>query len=677
MQLGTGCGNKVPDRPLQVADIVNLFQRPERDATSGFKELDLQRMTTHEASPYTAQEKAERRPARTIAELLSTFDWSATELGPRESWPEALAASVRMVLAARIPMCLLIGQEGNLIYNDGYAQIAGSRHPEIFGMAATDAWPEIADFNRSVIGRVMSGECVDFRDTHFSLARNGRPEDVWLDIRYSPITDAEGRRLAALAILNETTDRKITQAELARSVERLDFAMLASGGVGYWDWDVVNDRVTAGGNFADMFGVDRKVAEAGTPIAAFLDGVHPDDRDVLAATIQYALNDGNSFQSEYRLNGAEPRWVLAIGRAVLDDQGAPIRLPGVAIDITDRKKQEQALATSEAGFRALADSMPQMVWSTRPDGFHDYYNARWYEFTGVPAGSTDGEGWNGMFHPDDQNLAWTLWRHSLTTGEPYQIEYRLRHHSGEYRWTLGRALPVRDEQGRITRWFGTCTDIHDSKRAAEEREVVAQELSHRIKNIFSVLTGIIALSARSYPGMKPFADQLRSRISAMGRAHDFVRPHSRVSRPAGNQSSLRALIEQLVMPFQTVDQQRIVFSGDDAALDDAAATPIALLVHELATNAAKYGALAVQEGRVTIDGQADGDSYELTWRERGGEPIDGPPAIEGFGSRLISLSIEGQLGGSLERRWEPEGLMVVFSVPLAALNRSSRLRRPG
>ena len=99
---------------------------------------------------------------------------------------------------------------------------------------------------------------------------------------------------------------------------------------------------------------------------------------------------------------------------------------------------------SDARFAVLADTMPQMVWSTLPDGSHDYYNARWYEFTGVPPGSTDGEAWNGMFHPDDQERAWARWRHSLATGEPYEIEYRLRHHSGEYRWTLGRALPLRD-----------------------------------------------------------------------------------------------------------------------------------------------------------------------------------------------------------------------------------------
>lgn len=100
-----------------------------------------------------------------------------------------------------------------------------------------------------------------------------------------------------------------------------------------------------------------------------------------------------------------------------------------------------------AWFEAIIGSVDQMIWSTRPDGFHDFYNERWYEFTGVPPGSTDGEAWNGMFHPEDQEKAWSVWRHSLLTGQPYRIEYRLRHRTGQYRWVLGRAQPVRDADG--------------------------------------------------------------------------------------------------------------------------------------------------------------------------------------------------------------------------------------
>ncbi|WP_240700038.1 PAS domain-containing protein [Sphingomonas gei] len=140
-------------------------------------------------------------------------------------------------------------------------------------------------------------------------------------------------------------------------------------------------------------------------------------------------------------------------------------------DAVERAGALTALRESEEKFRAIANSIDPMVWSTLADGYHDYYNDRWYEFTGVPYGSTDGEGWADVFHPDDQERTWALWRHCLVTGDPYHIEYRLRHHSGAYRWVLGRAQPVRDDSGRIIRWFGTCTDIQD---IVDAREVLAR-----------------------------------------------------------------------------------------------------------------------------------------------------------------------------------------------------------
>src|SRR5690606_15948 len=203
-----------------------------------------------------------------------------------------------------------------------------------------------------------------------------------------------------------------------------------------------------------------------------------------------------------------------------------------------------ALRESDARFNTLADALPHMVWSTLPDGDHDYFNARWYEFTGVAPGATDGEGWNTMFHPEDRQRAWSLWRRSLETGEPYEIEYRLRHHTGDYRWTLGRPMPMRDSDDNIVRWIGTCTDIHDSKQQREQIEILSRELSHRIKNIFAVIGSLISLSARQAPEHKEFAAKIRQRIAALARAHEFVRPHNEQSRPETRAVTLHALVSE-------------------------------------------------------------------------------------------------------------------------------------
>ncbi|MFC5344178.1 PAS domain-containing protein [Brevundimonas staleyi] len=341
-------------------------------------------------------------------------------------------------------------------------------------------------------------------------------------------------------------------------------------------------------------------------------------------------------------------------------------------DVHDRELAAIAvvLAESEARFRAIADSMPQMVWSTRPDGFHDYYNARWYEFTGVPDGSTDGDAWNGVFHPADQARARKAWGHSLETGDLYEIEYRLRRHDGVYRWTLGRATPIRNEAGEITRWFGTCTDIEELKRSEEGKDLLGQELSHRIKNIFAVVSSLIALSAREHPEAKAFAASARDRINALARAHEFVRPHSEVSQPLIGDTTLHTFLAALFRPY--VDQTgapRVAIQGDDATFDDQAATSVALLFHELATNAAKYGALSVAGGSVLLQTRNEGGRFILTWTETGGPSIAGKPSRQGFGSALSALSVEGQLGGRLERRWESGGLVLEADLPATALSR--------
>ena len=321
-----------------------------------------------------------------------------------------------------------------------------------------------------------------------------------------------------------------------------------------------------------------------------------------------------------------------------------------------------ALHDHDVSFRTMADALPQMVWSTLPDGFHDYYNARWYEFTGVPEGSTDGEAWNGMFHPDDQDRAWAIWRHCLASGDPYEIEYRLRHRSGEYRWTIGRALPVRDGGGTIIRWIGTCTDIHATKLVAQQNEILSRELSHRIKNIFAVIAGLVSLSSRQQPGHESFATSLKQRISALGRAHEFVRPHSDESRPDDLPESLHGIIRQILAPYPALTDSKIIIGGDDIKVDDRGATPIALVIHELATNAAKYGALSVSEGEVAIRTETDGDAVTIAWCETGGPALGGAPMRSGFGSKLMELSVVNQLGGTFDREWRPAGLAAVIRV---------------
>ncbi len=194
---------------------------------------------------------------------------------------------------------------------------------------------------------------------------------------------------------------------------------------------------------------------------------------------------------------------------------------------------------SEAKFRTIADAMPQMVWSTLPDGSHDYFNQRWYDFTGAPEGSTNGADWSDMFHPDDQARAWERWNRSLATGEEYEVHYRLRHKDGDYRWVLGRALPLY-EAGVLIRWMGTCTDIHEQKlaeeelrRASERKDEFLAMLAHELRNPLAPIASaaqLLKLPKLNEALVRQASDVIGRQVRHMTELVDDLLDVSRVTR---------------------------------------------------------------------------------------------------------------------------------------------------
>jgi len=247
-----------------------------------------------------------------------------------------------------------------------------------------------------------------------------------------------------------------------------------------------------------------------------------------------------------------------------DSQGKVMGGVVAQMDITSQIRAEAALSVSEAKFRTIANAMPQMVWSTLPDGFHDYFNQQWYEFTGAPEGSTDGEGWNGLFHPGDQARAWEIWRASLATGENYEIQYRLRHRSGTYRWVLGRALPVRNDAGDIIRWMGTCTDIHDQKVAeqrlqndSERKDEFLAMLAHELRNPLAPISSaaqILNLVSNDPKGVEQAGAVIGRQVNHMSNLVDDLLDVSRVTR--GLVSLTREAVDLKMIVASAVEQIR-------------------------------------------------------------------------------------------------------------------------
>lgn len=421
-----------------------------------------------------------------MSQRIQAIDWEATAFGARADWSAELKMALSLCLNTTLPTALYWGDDLRLLYNDAWAPIAGEKHPWALGRPARDVWADIWHvIEPQLVAVFRTGQGFSVADQMLPMQRGGRIQQTHWDYSFAPIFGRDGEVLGIFNQGNETTARLSAERALRASEERLEYALGASDTIGTWDWDVPNDRVVADARFAKLYGVARDKAALGAPIADFFTAIHPDDLGGVAEAIAAVLKDGAIFSQEYRLVQPDGgyRWVIAEGRPTLAPDGTPLRFPGVSFDITERKNAEAALRDSEERLRAITNSIDQMIWSTTPDGYHDYFNQRWYDFTGVPSGSTDGEGWAGMFHPEDQDRAWSVWRHSLDTGDPYHIEYRLRHRSGKYRWVLGRAQPVRNEDGAITRWFGSCTDIQEIVDArdvlARSREELEREVRER------------------------------------------------------------------------------------------------------------------------------------------------------------------------------------------------------
>ncbi|QXV64870.1 PAS domain-containing sensor histidine kinase [Mucilaginibacter achroorhodeus] len=226
--------------------------------------------------------------------------------------------------------------------------------------------------------------------------------------------------------------------------------------------------------------------------------IHPDDTDEQRKLFHDAVKNSGSYETKFRvIDKANGLHWLSMKVVPLHIDGSLVEFVASMIDITEQEIADQRIRQSEMLLRQMADAIIQMVWVTDANGMHEYYNQRWYDFTGTSYEESEGEGWNQVFHPDDQQRAWNTWRHSLQTGTPYEIEYRLRKYTGEYIWVLGRAAPYFDEHGKIIKWFGTCTDINDQKLLQQQKDDFINIASHELKTPLTSLSANIQVIERA------------------------------------------------------------------------------------------------------------------------------------------------------------------------------------
>lgn len=407
------------------------------------------------------------------------LDWQSAGLRAFGDWDQAIVTVTRLVASSSAPMALMLGPRGVLLANeraqDLFAEKTGGR---VNGRSVLDVLPDSAPFYSEVLAKVLSGQSLSFQRQAIRLLREGRAQTHWFNLDFMPVSAAGGAVSAVLGVASEVTAFVQTIGRLSDSEQRLRLALEGSGMVGVWTLDLATHTSTADASVARIYGLPIEDCRLGVSDERFAQAIHPDDRQWVRNELARAIAAGTTYRCKYRILDGDGRmhWVITSARPSCDESGVAVRFLGVVVDVTDQMATASALAESRFQFQTLTETLPQIVWSSDAEGTHDYFSSRWTEFTGIEPEHITADTWKHLVHPEHQALVASVWSNALRTGEPYDLDYRFRHRSGTYRWLRVMALPIRDADGRIIRWFGTSTDVHDAYLLAEERERLARKL---------------------------------------------------------------------------------------------------------------------------------------------------------------------------------------------------------
>ncbi len=498
-------------------------------------------------------------------------------------------------------ICLLAPDGTVLEANRASLEFGGSVLSDVLGRQLWDTpWfshtPQASKTIRDAVQRTAAGEFVRFE------AGLNRPsgECLTFDISVHPIFNDDGEVVLIVPEGRDITDRKQAEERLHQQWLTFDTVLSNTPDITYtFDLEgrftYANRQLITASHRSLKDTVGKTPRELGYPpaLATRIEG-----------QIKKVIETKQNVRAEtaFTLPGGEVREYEYIYAPVLAEDGEVRAIAGASRDITERRQVEERLRESEARFRQLIDSMPQLVWSSTPDGRDDLYNKQWTDYTGLSAEDAAGEGWR-IIHPDDLPTARERWKHSLESGEPYEVEYRCRRFDGRYRWFLGRAKPIFDNEGRVIRWFGTCTDINEQKegeaalrKANRELEEFSYVASHdlqeplRMVNIYSDL--ILRRIKDDSAELKQYSDFVRQGVNRMDALIRGLLTYSRAAHgedtPVGVADLSAAFNEAVAVLKNAIEGAGAVITADSLPLVRGDTDQLAHVFQNIISNALKY-----------------------------------------------------------------------------------------
>jgi PAS domain S-box-containing protein len=545
--------------------------------------------------------------------------------------------------------------------NPAYSAILGYTEDEFRKLKFLNVvHPEDREANLEGGHRLRAQEIPSFEIVTRYVAKGGKT--VWVHKRVSLLRDAAGKPTGYIALVTDMTERKQAEAALRESEQRLRFA-LNNAHAAAWQWNILTGEQVWSPESYDLHGRDPKLGQP--RYEDWLLCVHPDDR---APTVKAAFDAAEKRTPEYRteyrvlLPSGEVRWLAAQGKVDYAADGTPVRVSGLNIDITERKQAEEALRASEERFHGIFKYAGTGIGITSLEGGFESCNPAFTAMLGYTEDELRGVNFRNLLHPDDRELNVAENRRLLAQEIPsFEIVNRYVRKDGKSIWAHKRVSLLRDAAGRPTNIIVLVTDITERKRYEEQIRLLLREVNHRAKNMLALVQAVARQTVATRPD--DFIARFGERIQALAAAQDLL------VKSEWKGVDLGELVRSQLAHFKDLAGTRIALKGPPLLISASAAQTIGMALHELATNAGKYGALTTGDGRVEVEWSLDragagGETFAISWRESSGPPV-AAPSKQGFGSTVICNLAESSLCAKVELNFAATGVTWRLQCPAA------------